>query len=141
VDKKKFFPVGYRKPPHHTRFKPGQSGNPSGRPKKKASTFAESIARELDTLITANDGAKSKRITKLRAIAMQQTNKAIKGDSKAAAWLMKAVEPRQSDPIDNLSPVLAAMRAIHAKHEVGSQSGTRATDAVDVTIKEEDEHD
>ena len=25
--------VGYRKPPVHTRFKPGQSGNPKGRPK------------------------------------------------------------------------------------------------------------
>ena len=25
--------VGYRKPPMHTRFKPGQFGNPRGRPK------------------------------------------------------------------------------------------------------------
>ncbi len=27
------YDVGYRKPPKHTRFKPGQSGNPRGRPK------------------------------------------------------------------------------------------------------------
>lgn len=26
--------VGYKKPPKHSRFKPGQSGNPAGRPKK-----------------------------------------------------------------------------------------------------------
>ncbi|MEP6755758.1 MAG: hypothetical protein ABJA67_09675 [Chthonomonadales bacterium] len=71
---------------------------------------------------------------------MQQTNKAIKGDSKAAAWLMKAVEPRQSDATDNLSPVLSSMRAIHAKHEVAAQNGTRVTNAADVTAKVDDEH-
>jgi hypothetical protein len=27
------YEVGYGKPPKHTRFKPGQSGNPKGRPK------------------------------------------------------------------------------------------------------------
>ena len=37
------FPIGYKKPPLETRFKPGQSGNPSGRPKKKAITLAEAI--------------------------------------------------------------------------------------------------
>lgn len=29
------FDVGYGKPPHHTRFPKGQSGNPGGAPKKK----------------------------------------------------------------------------------------------------------
>ena len=28
------YEVGYRRPPKHTRLKPGQSGNPQGRPKK-----------------------------------------------------------------------------------------------------------
>ena len=32
-DKKSDYKVGYKKPPLHTRFKKGQSGNPSGRPK------------------------------------------------------------------------------------------------------------
>jgi hypothetical protein len=26
------YEIGYRKPPKHTRFRPGQSGHPSGRP-------------------------------------------------------------------------------------------------------------
>lgn len=29
---------------------------------------------------------------------------------------MKAIEPRESDPKDNLSPLVHAMRAIHATH-------------------------
>ena len=28
-------PVGYRQPPKHSRFKPGQSGNPRGRPRAR----------------------------------------------------------------------------------------------------------
>ena len=34
--------VGYRNPPQHTRFKPGQSGNPRGRPRgqRNLTTFS-----------------------------------------------------------------------------------------------------
>jgi hypothetical protein len=140
VDKEKpDFPVGYRKPPHETRFKPGQSGNPSGRPKKKITTFAETIERELHTFITANEGGKSIKITKLDAIAKQQTNKAVSGDPKATALVMKAVEPRQFDPIENLSPVLYEMRAIHARHEIANQNGTTKTGTSHLSDKVEND--
>ena len=120
-EEKPEFPVGYGKPPRETQFKPGESGNPNGRPKKKAGTFSDSIGRELDTLITVNEGGKQRRITKLQAIAKQQTNKAATGDIKATTVVMRAIEPRESDQRDTLSPVLQAMRAIHAKHEMANQ--------------------
>lgn len=126
------FPIGYKNPPRHTRFKPGQSGNPNGRPKKKATTFAESIEKELNTRIAVNEGGMQRRITKLQAIAKQQTNKAVNGDLKATALVMRAVEPREFEQMDNLSPLLHAMRALHAKHEVGNQNGTRAIAASDL---------
>jgi len=31
-EKRRDYEVGYGQPPHHTRFKKGQSGNPRGRP-------------------------------------------------------------------------------------------------------------
>jgi len=137
VKEKSDFLIGYRKPPRHTRFKPGPSGNPSGRPKKKATTFSESIGRELNTFITVTEGGKQRRITKLDAIAKQQTNKAVTGDVKATALLMRAIEPREFDQADNLSPVLQSMRAIHAKHELANHNGIRTADALDFTGNEE----
>lgn len=127
------FSVGYGKPPQQTRFKPGQSGNPSGRPRKKSATIAESMARELNTFITVNEGGKQRRIRKLDAIAKQQTNKAAQGDPKATRLVIEAVEPRQVDLKDNLSPVLQEMRAIHRKHELANHNGTRAAAASDLT--------
>lgn len=126
------FPVGYKKPPRHTQFQPGQSGNPRGRPRRKATTFAESIERELNTLITATEGGKQRRISKQQAIAKQQTNKAVNGDLKATLLIMKAIEPREFEQKDNLAPVLQAMRAIYAQHEAANQDPTRVVEASDL---------
>ncbi len=114
--------IGYKKPPRHTRFKPGQSGNPTGRPKKKTTTAAELFERELNTLIIATEGGKAKKITKYQAIAKQQTNRAVNGDHKATALIMRVLEPRESEQRDSLSPVLDAMRAINAKHEIANRN-------------------
>jgi hypothetical protein len=124
--------VGYKRPPRHTQFKPGQSGNLNGRP-KKGTTFAEAFQKELHTSITILEGGKRRKVTKLAAIAKQQTNKAVGGDAKATAMVMNAVEPRQFDPTDSLSPVLHEMKAIHARHEAANRNGAQTTDASDLT--------
>lgn len=112
------FPIGYMNPPRETRFKPGQSGNPSGRPKKKEITLTEAVARELNTSITLTESGRAKKMTKLDAIATCQTIKAVQGDHKAIAFVLKAVEPRKSDTKDDLAPVLQGLRAIHERHEI-----------------------
>lgn len=136
--------IGYKKPPRHTRFKPGQSGNSSGRPKKKPSTFTESFERELNTSITASENGKPQRLTKLQAIVKQQTNKALNGDPKATTLVMKAVAARQPDPVDSLAPMLREMRAIHAKHETADRnnsSSTKISDSdEDSANNQKDEH-
>jgi hypothetical protein len=119
---------GYKRPPRHTQFQPGRSGNPHGRPKKKGATFAESIEKELSTLITVVEGGKRQRITKLHAIVKQQTNKAVSGDPKATALVMSALERRDYDALDTLAPVLQAMRAIHTKHEALDAGTDRGVD-------------
>lgn len=128
MDKKKSKSrVGYGKPPHETQFKPGQSGNPGGRPKMKAITLIEALERELHTRVTANEGGRPILLSKLHVIAKQLTNKAISGDPKAIGALFKALESRHFEPKDSLSPVLVAMRAIYAKHETANHNVTTDT--------------
>lgn len=47
------YEVGYCKPPRHSRFVPGQSGN-KGRRKKRPETHTEIVARIQDELVTVN---------------------------------------------------------------------------------------
>jgi hypothetical protein len=117
--------IGYKIPPRHAQFKPGKSGNPSGRSKKKTITYADAIEKELDMEIRVVEGGKPRRITKRQAIAKQHTNKAVNGDLKAIALIIRAVNPKDSEQSDNLSPVLHALRAIHAKYEAASSDENR----------------
>jgi hypothetical protein len=70
------------KPPREYMFKPGQSGNPNGRP-KGSKNHRTVFNEEVDELIEVNVRGKSRKITKWRAACRQQANKAAKGDSKA----------------------------------------------------------
>ena len=45
-DRKRDYEVGYRKPPLHSRFKPGQSANPAGR-KKGVANFKTDVENTL----------------------------------------------------------------------------------------------
>lgn len=92
------YEVGYGKPPKHTQFKPGQCGNPRGRPKKSKDVNAL-IQAELDEVIPAKEGGREKRITKREAIIKQLVNRAITGDSKATQFLLAHLDKhREIEP-------------------------------------------
>ncbi len=55
--------IGYGRPPLHSRFKPGESGNPRGRPKGAAS-FKSDLLEELSETIAVREGSGEVRITK-----------------------------------------------------------------------------
>lgn len=85
------YEVGFGKPPSHSRFKPGQSGNPKGRP--KGARNVRSITQEaLGQTIRISEGSRSRVITKAEAILMAMVNKAIRGDVRAAGLMVKLME-------------------------------------------------
>ena len=63
----KTYEVGFGRPPRHTRFKAGQSGNPKGKP-KKAVSLATDVQNELAERIAIREGEKSLRVSKQRAL-------------------------------------------------------------------------
>jgi len=76
--------VGYGRPPRHTRFKPGQCGNPKGRPKRQRNvrTVVEGVLGER---ITIREGNRTRSLTKFDAMVLTMMNAALKGDAKAQA--------------------------------------------------------
>ena len=78
------YDVGYRKPPVHSRFAPGRSGNPKGR-SKGAKGFAAELERELAAKITITENGQRQRVTKLAGMIKSLVAKAIKGDTRAFA--------------------------------------------------------
>lgn len=76
------YEVGYGRPPKQSRFQPGQSGNPGGRP-KGAKGFNASVKRELEAKITVSEGGTQKVISKGEAVAKRLMEKALKGDMPA----------------------------------------------------------
>ena len=73
--------VGYCSPPDKTRFRPGVSGNPRGRP-KGARSFRTELLEELSEQAPANDGS-APNMTNLRAIVRRLVANAIGGDPRA----------------------------------------------------------
>src|SRR5258708_86436 len=75
------YAVGYRRPPVHTRFKPGHTKR-GGRPKgqRNARTAFEGIINEK---ITLREGKRPRSLSKRDAMYLRITNDAVSGNDKA----------------------------------------------------------
>jgi hypothetical protein len=81
------YSVGYGKPPVHSRFAPGASGNPKGRPKGCLNLETE-LKNELNRIITIREGEVSRRLRKGTAWLVKTVNGALNNDPKANATLI-----------------------------------------------------
>jgi hypothetical protein len=90
------YEVGYGKPPKHSRFQKGRSGNPKGRP-KGSKGFAAIVRRELDALVEVRQNGRVKKISKREVIIKQMVNKAAAGNQRATELLLLKMELLQRD--------------------------------------------
>lgn len=70
--------VGYCRPPKHSRFKKGRSGNPFGRP-KGAKNIATVVQETLRERVVITENGPRRTVTKLEAAMIQLTKKALCG--------------------------------------------------------------
>lgn len=129
------YEVGYCKPPKHTQFSKGQSGNPKGRPKgsQNLSTVLQKVARQR-VKVTSNGSSRS--MTKLEAAATQLSNQAAFGEPRAIRdllyWHRLCEEPTQTDPAQpgpheiDRSVMENILKRILQSRELRSANGTDA---------------
>ena len=120
--------LGHRRPPPHTRFKKGQSGNPRGRP-KNATTFKADLAAELKEKLSLTENGRTRKITKQRAFIKTLTEAAIKRDIRAVNALLACMrlfgvgndeavaEPADVDDLELLETYLAQQRKRDGRRE------------------------
>src|SRR5215467_1981234 len=96
----KRYKIGYGNPPKATRFKPGRSGNPRGRP-KGSRNLATDLAAELGEQITVREEGHSRRITKQRALIKSLMARALQGNVRATTAVLALYARVITEPTDN----------------------------------------
>lgn len=101
----KGYAVGFAKPPKKHQFKPGESGNPKGRP-KGVKNLATDLEEELGEKLLVIEAGKQQAVTKQRAMLKALVAKALKGDVRAASTLLNlipSVEQAQKMAVESTS--------------------------------------
>ena len=120
------YEVGYCKPPRHTRFKPGESGYPRGRPKGTRNLKTD-LADELAERIVISERGRQRAISKQRAMLKQLMAKALKGDVRAASTILDRAErllARSDVPDENLAADRQALLNAYVARKTGPKASS-----------------
>ena len=96
------YEVGYGKPPRHSRFVKGQSGNPRGRP-PGAKNFTTLLNEALNERVLVAENGGRRKVSKRQVIVTQLVNQSAKADLRAMKILLDFVRDieRQTEPISS----------------------------------------
>ncbi|GJL94971.1 MAG: hypothetical protein DHS20C05_13760 [Hyphococcus sp.] len=97
--------VGFKKPPKHTQFKKGKSGNPKGRP-RKSKNMTTVLTEVMAQTVTIKQNGKRRRVPLREAWAYKIGEAALRGNVREQVALMKALhdyvpealEPEKAPP-------------------------------------------
>jgi hypothetical protein len=84
------YAVGYKKPPLHTRFKKGQSGNPSGR-RRGARNLPTALLEAIDRRVEVEEDGRRRKRSKRDLGADRLADKFARGDPYAIRLLLGLV--------------------------------------------------
>ncbi len=102
------YEIGYKRPPKHSQFKPGNRANPHGRRgKKEPRTAAEIFNEVMNQFAEYREGGKPKRARRIQLLIRRYGAAALKGDVDAAAKLLKLREKFEKLP--DVAPIFIPM--------------------------------
>jgi Family of unknown function (DUF5681) len=114
MSEKADYEVGYKKPPRHSRFKPGNRVNPNGRRgKRKRRTEAEIVHEIMTQSVTFVEGGKSKRAPRIKLMIKSLGAAALKGEVGAAEALLKIRKDFANNPA--IEPIVLVLSERDAK--------------------------
>lgn len=103
--------VGYGKPPAHTRFKPGQSGNAKGRPPAVPSAAA-SIEQSLCKPVTIHIGGRRVKVSAFVAKIVQCAVRGERADLEFIRGLIRNVGLPPAEPEAAAEPVAGGVLVV-----------------------------
>jgi len=83
--------VGYRRPRNTSRFQPGQSGNPGGRP-LGVKSLSDMVRKIVGQRVTVTESGRTRRIPRLEAILLRAASEASRGDAASLRLLLQLAE-------------------------------------------------
>jgi hypothetical protein len=111
------YEVGFGRPPKATRFKPGKSGNPRGRPKGSRPVGAV-LQQILGQRIAVTENGKTRRLPALEVMLRRLANDAMRSEPAALKLMLSLVDRYGETPETNLSidEILEEDQAILVKY-------------------------
>ena len=97
------YEVGYGRPPEGAQFKPGCSGNPKGRPRKRK-TVSTLIEEALARRLRVEENGRSHRISAEEIIIRRLVNAAAKGELKAVQLLLQLRDRYRDSSAESIDP-------------------------------------
>jgi len=80
--------VGYKRPPRHSRFQPGRSGNQRGK-QKGVRNLGSDVKRTLEVPVRLNEQGRARRVSTQEAALLRLREKALKGDPRSLDRLLE----------------------------------------------------
>ena len=101
------YEIGYGKPPKHSRFKKGQSGNRKGRP-KGSRNFRTDVKKTLNEPVRLTKDGKRKSVSTQHAALMRLREKALSGDARSLDRLLELARNYNDEEFAEAASALSA---------------------------------
>jgi hypothetical protein len=126
------YEVGYGKPPKHSRFRKGQSGNSAGRPKGSINIQSE-MKRLLVRKTEIKVNGAIQRIPRSRVLCLALIQKGMAGDVRAISKIIDIAGPETADELKATAASLTSAdldllrRALAREDEANSGAASSST--------------